>query len=297
MSDCTVADVLSDAMVLLGDSAGEITQEIVTFFNVGYADLLNLMLKCGTPEIQREVYFTLPANTNVLFPSQLGVTDFAEPSQIWERGSVSQATVVSTSNTTPITVTTSTAVSGPRVELNGVSGVPGWVNRDWIITVTGPLTFTLNGSIAPGAAGTGGTAMWSPETLTPMRQPDVSPPAPDPISADVLGTWKWQQGNLYFPGSSLPRQLWIEYLADDSAPASGVIGIANGRERSFLAHATAARFALGPDQMPIGPTLMNMAYGQNGEPDGSGGLLRSLIVPIIQQTNQRQRRMGLYRPR
>lgn len=302
MADCTVSDVLTDAMSLLGDADGEITQELVSDFNTAYSELNGCLLKINAQEIQRELYFTLPANTNVVFASQLGVSDFGEPQQIWERGSVSTANITSIVDGTPITVNVDVMPSpvDGRVELNSVPNVPAWVNRDWFITKTGATQFTLNGSISTGVGGTlasSGKVMWSPEQWLPMKQPDFLPATTSSPAPDVLGSWKWEDNILYFPqGANLPRQLWIQYLANGTPPASGVIGIANGRELKFLSHATAAHFAP-KRQMVMGPQLQAIAYGPSGEPDATGGLLRQLIKPIELQQQQMPRQMGRYRRR
>lgn len=281
MADCTVSDVVTGAMSLLADADGEITQEIIDDFKTGYGDMMALAIKLRLPRIKREIYVTLPANQGVLFQSQLGVTDFAEPTRMWERGTVFTTAVTGTTDGTPITVnaTAHGRATNDRVELNGIQGVPDWVNRDWFITVLNANAFTLNGSITCGANGTGGTVNFSLDQFVPMNPTDTLPPN---LPALALGSWLWQENALYFTGSLQSRQLWIEYLATDTPPVSGVIGFANGRELNFLKHSTAAHFAP-KRQMPMGPQLMMMAYGPSGEPDGSGGMLRALINPMLMQ--------------
>jgi hypothetical protein len=304
MADCQVSDVLTSAMSQLGDPDGEITQEIVDDFQTAYSELTDAALKIAAPEITREVYFTLPANTSVLFPVQLGVTDFAEPSQIYERGNVQAVNIVSITDGTPLSVVTSGAPSpvDGRVEISGATGpspLPGWVNRDWFITPTGTNTFTLNGSITTGLGGVianTGTVNWSSDGFVKMNQLDVQPPAAPPALQN-LGAWRWADRFIYFPnGSNQPRQLWIEYLADATPPASGIIGLFNGRELKFLAQATGAHF--GPKrQMPMGPQLAAWAYGPSGQADMTGGSLRELLLPVLKQKNALTRRSGLYRMR
>jgi hypothetical protein len=188
--------------------------------------------------------------------------------------------------------------SDNHVELNGVQGVPGSVNRDWFITITGADTFTLNGSRELGfGSGTGGTAMWSQQTFQPMINIDTRPGAGQLVINEVLGSWQWNENAIYVPGSTSPRQLWIEYIASTDAPLTGTIGLCQGREKQFLTYATAARFATGVRQMPVGPQYMMAAYGPSGQADGSGGMLRELLAPIWRQQQQLPRRPGLIRPR
>jgi len=270
-------------MSLLADPDGEISQEIFDDFKTCYGELFDLSIKLKLPEIKREVYFTLPANTSVVFPSQLGVVDFSEPTRIWERGGLTTVTVSATVDGTPIKVTTIVPhgrATNDRVELNGIQGVPGWVNRDWLITVVDSLNFTLNGSILAGAPGTGGSVMFSRDRFSAVNPADTMNGGQDP--RQTLGVYLWEEGALWFVGSTEIRQLKIEYLATSDAPPSGVIGYANGRELNFLKYATAARFA--PKRGVImGPQYKLDAYGPSGEPDGSGGYLRALILPPLLQ--------------
>ena len=288
-------------MSILGDPSGEITQEIQNDFQTAYGDLMACLIKLNSQEVQREVYFTLPANTNVVFPTSLGVTDFAEPQQIWERGNVQELAIASTTDGTPITVTLAApgqiGQSGARVELNGIQGVPDWVNRDWFITVIDNLNFTLNGSVTCGSNGTGGNVMTSVDNWLPMANADIAPLG-GAISAqgNILGSWRWTDNIIYVPGALEPRQLWINYLADETAPVAGVIGLCQGRELNFLSYATAARFAP-KRQLVMGPYCQQTAYGPTGEPDGSGGMLRQLLIPIIKQRQQLPRQQGRYRRR
>lgn len=304
MADCTVSDVLNDAQSLLGDDDGEITQGIFGDFQTAYTELMDAALLIAAPEITREVYYTLPANTDVLFPIQLGVTDFAEPSQIYERGNVQSVNITSITDGTPLSVITAglPSPSDGRVEISGATGtqpLPGYVNRDWFITVTGANSFTLNGSIATGLGGVianTGTVNWSPDNFTKMDMVDVAPP-PGPPSQQTLGVWRWADRFLYFPNPcNQPRQLWIEYLADETPPASGIIGLFNGRELKFLSHATAAHFAP-KRQLPMGPQLAAWAYGPSGQADITGGFCRQLLNPVLKQKNALPRRSGLFRMR
>lgn len=296
MADCTVADVLTKAQSVLGDPDGEITQELVDDYGTTYGDLMACLMKISSPEVTREVYYTVPANTGVIDPSSLGVTDFGEPQQMWERGNVSSVNVTGFTDGTPITITLAASVSSAQIELNGIQGVPDWVNRDWYITPAGGNNYTLNGSVACGSAGTGGTAMFSADSFIKMFNQDVMPMAGPPVVGSVLGFWRWTNGKIYVPGANEPRQVWIEYLADDTPPASGPIGLCQGRELNFLAYGTAARFAP-KRQIVMGPQIGQWAYGPSGEPDGSGGMLRELLVPIMQQQAQLPMRMGLFRRR
>lgn len=297
MADCSVADVLTKAMSILGDPDGEITQEIVDDFGTSYLDHINLLNKISAPEITRDMYFTVPANTGAISVATLGMDDFSQPQQLWERGNVATAAITGTTDGTPITVTFPGAVPpGPQIELQGIQGVPSWVNRDWYITVTGAHTCTLNGSVLCGANGSGGTAQWSNEPFAKMQPSDSVPFAGPQLNQSVFGSWRWQDNWLYVPACSQPRQLWIQYTANSVPPASGVIGLCEGRELNSLAYSTGAYFA--PKRgIAQGPQLAARAWGESGIPDGSGGLIRELITPILLQDQTVQRVSGLFRSR
>lgn len=303
MSICQVSDVITKAAALLGDSLGQITSGIFDDFGTTYGDLINCLNKIAVPTIVREVYYTLPAFTTVIDPASLGVTDFAQPQQMWERGNVATAAITSFNGTpTPMVVTFATGTPpSAQVELTGIIGnggatMPTWVNRDWYITKTGSNTASLNGSVTCGISGTGGTVAWSSDTFVPMYTMDYTPMAGPQNPASILGTWRWENGRIYVPAANVPRQVWIQYIASPNPPASGPIGLCDGRELNFLAFGTAARFA--PKlQMVMGPQLMATAYGDSGDADGSGGLLRELLVPQMLQNQNVQRRSGLFRRR
>lgn len=296
MPQCTVADVLTKAMSVLGDPQGEVTQEIFDDFGTSYLDLLQLLMKISSPEVTREVYFTVKANTGIIDPRSLGVPDFAEPVQLWERSPVASIGVVSLTDGTPISVTFASPPPSSQVELQGVVGVPGWVNRDWWLTPTGGNTATLNGSVTCGSDGTGGVAMYSQSPFRPMVLSDTSPFAGSQVLGSALGSYVWENGFIYVPAANVDIQVWIEYLINAAPPTSGEIGLVEGRELNFLAYATAAYFA--PKRaIPQGPDITMRAFGESGLPDGTGGMLRALIVPILHQQQNLPRRSGKFRPR
>ena len=301
MPDCTVQQVLTKAQSALGDPFAEITQELIDDFGTTYLDLIQQLMKIQGQEINREVYKTLPANTSALFPDSLGVTDFSEPAQIWERGNVQSAPIASVTDGTPITVTLPAPLpfgATSQVELSGIQNVPTWVNRDWWITVTSPTTFTLNGSIkafANASPGTG-TVNWSQDRFIPVIERDISPQAGNQVANSTLGSYVWENNILYFPAANNTRQVWINYYASPTPPAAGNIGLCEGRELNFLAYGTAARFA--PKRgIAQGPYVTLAAYGPSSEPDGTGGMLRQLLIPIWQQSQVRPKRSGTFRPR
>lgn len=310
MSSCTVSDVITLAQSLLGDKLVQLTADIFEDFATAYGDLINQSNTLALSAIVREVYYTLPANTTVIEPAFLGVTDFAQPQQLWQRQNVSSAPLVASGGISltagiPVEIHFPGAApqAGGQIELTGIQGIggavmPTWINRDWYVSAGSDAnSLRLNGSITPGVNGTAGSASWSNDTFTKMTSTDYTPQAgPQNQQMGNLSTWRWENGKIYVNPCESPIQVWIQYLASPDAPASGEIGLYDGREKNFLAYATAARFAP-KRQIAQGPQLMADAYGPSGEPDGSGGMLRALINPQMLQNQVTQRRSGLFRRR
>jgi hypothetical protein len=307
-NDITVFDVVQKAVACLGDDQQEITQTILDDFGTSYTDLLNVINKVEAPTIIRSVTTVLQPNTNIIMPMSLNTPDFGEPRQLWERGNVAYAPldpVTSIIDGTPLTIQFQTNFSGGGlISLIGIQNAPPWVNRDWYVTpVLGqPTQVTLNGSVGitgtPGTviAGSTGYASWSTDSWTPMIPQDYAPASTPPPPTAALGVWRWKNGQIEVPAPQQAVQVWIQYTASTIPPATGFLSLAFGRELYFLAYATAARFAP-KRQLTMGPQLFQIAYGPTGEPDGSGGMLRELIVPMMQQQQGIRYRSGLFRRR
>ena len=135
--------------------------------------------------------------------------------------------------------------------------------------------------------------MFSLEAFVPMQLVQTIPSGP---VGQVLGEYFWQDNTLWFNGSNEARQLWLTYYAGPDAPASGVIGFANGRELNFLKNATAGHFAP-KRQLPMGPQCMMNAFGESGIANGGDGMLRALIIPMLKQKQGRPVRAMRYRQR
>lgn len=80
--------------------------------------------------------------------------------QKYTSNSIAEINITGASNASPISITTSTShgfVTGQLVNISGVVGNTA-ANGNWIITVTGSTTFTLNGSSGNGSYTSGGVA-------------------------------------------------------------------------------------------------------------------------------------------
>lgn len=299
MADPSVTtEVLPGTAALLGDPNQEQFTNTVLMpaYKSAYRELYDVFQRYRLATGRRTAYVYLPALTQILKPSQAGITDFGEPLEdgVWERGVGLTLTVTGVSDATPMEVTTSTThglSSGVEVELSGISGPLG-VNDQWFITGTAANKFTLNGSYAGGAYVSGGTVIYSSEKfveMNPMRElPQLDP-------ASTLRWWKWENGRLYFIGSTSPRELKIEYASDGTPPSSGTVGIDGSQ--NFLMFRTASFIAADYDMPASADRWKREALGPSGEPDATGGALRGLVNPLIQAKNLISRRAGPFRER
>lgn len=87
MAIATVADVNSDVGALLGDHDLEkYTAAIqLPYFGMAYRVIWDVALNNNAQMVEREVTYSLPADTTSLTPATAGITDMGEPSRLWER--------------------------------------------------------------------------------------------------------------------------------------------------------------------------------------------------------------------
>jgi hypothetical protein len=221
MADTTIAEINDLVGQLLGDPLLEVFDAATQrpFIGLAYREFWDLMMQWDLQKVNRTVYYTLPANTSSLTPATMGVSDWGEPENLWERGS-------------------------------------------------------------------------SAEPWAHMRPVDF---LPDPTPRSVLGLWAYEGDTLLFVPSTSIRYLKVDYIASGSCPTSGPVGIDNSL--SFLATRTASWLAgrnMGPGEAD---RLKREALGPNMEADGSGGLLRGLIHPMLLEKQKRPKRPGRFRSR
>lgn len=295
--DPNVTDVLADAAALLGDP----TQEqfgnalLLPWYSFAYRELYDVCQRWRLPLAQRTAYMYLPASQNVLIPSAIGFTDFGEPINLWERGNVTTLTVSTVGNTTPVSVTTSTAHglgTGQEVQLSGILGPVG-VNGQWFITSTGANTFTLNGSVAGGAYVSGGTVVVGTDLFTPMVAVDELPDYK--TLPNTLRIYEWENQRLYFVGATTPIELQVDYTASGNAPQTGTVGIDDSR--NFLAQRTCSLIAPQYDMQPTADRALFEAFGPSKTADGSGGALRNVVGPMLLAKQNTTKRPQSFRPR
>lgn len=257
----------------------------------------------ASKRVQRVWEVLLPANTTVLIPSTAGLSDFAEPEMIEERPATTSTVISTTSNTTPITVTTAAPHGFGAVGANilgtvtGVSGtVAPWGN--WGGTVTGASTFTLNGSSGDGSSGTGGNFYPASQVQWNEVLPADLTNVLDGQQQQYLMNYCWINEQLLFRGSVQNQMLRLTYYASGNPPTNVNTNINIDNCRDLLAFATAynAAQAVGWNDMAdrFGLKAYSKTAGPQGEFDGGLlGVFRNIQVMAMQRGPSR--RHGAFR--
>jgi hypothetical protein len=295
MADPQITECLADAAIHLGDPNQEqFNNSILTpFFGQSFREVYDVMLRWKLQLAKKTAYFHLPANTNQFLPSQAGINDLGEPNFLWERLIGVSTSVSNATNATPVVLTVASAGginTGNLVDVTGIVGPTG-VNSSWYVTVSGN-TLSLNGSVAGGAYVSGGEVIYSQNTWEEMRPADY---LPQTVPAGFNGVWSWQNGRFFFPGATNAVEIKIEYSASGAAPSSGTVGIDNSR--NFIAFRTAGLAAAAYDMPSKSLWLNAQALGPSGQPDGTGGALRGLVLPMLLEKQKRKRPPLPFRPR
>lgn len=300
--DTTFAAVCDLARAQLNDtdvSGGEIfTNSMLQLHREqAYRELYSAMSTMQVPDINRTVYWVVPAHTTRLSPQfQMGLNDFSEPVFVEERGNITVVNVTSTSNTAPIVVTTSLPhglADNQNITIQGVTGTMAPWGR-WYITVINNISFSLISSFGDGSIGAGGTACYGQDPFT-----EVVPllRTTDRAESDILYDYIWQDGMLLFRGASQVREIRITYRASGDPPSSTSVQLGLDDALNFLGTRTASLAAAQKQWIPTYERLARISCGPKMEPDGSGGQLRNFVnnMVVAMQRNQRQRRS--FRPR
>ena len=288
MAICTLQNVFETARGHLHDTqvtGGETFQNSIlqVQFNEPYRDMFRCLMG-ASKRVQRIVYVVLPANTTVLNPAAppFLITDMAEPEMVEQRPATSAVAIASVDAGTPITVTTVAphGFGGPGTIIAGqISGVSGttapWGN--WFGTVTGASTFTLNGSMSDGTAGTGGSFYGaSQQQFTEVLPIDLAQGGLDGTTSTCLDYYLWINEQMQFRGASGNVQLRITYYASGNPPTNSATNINIDDCLDFLATATAANAANSVGWWSMSDRLRERAYGDGG-PQCTGGLLGKFL--------------------
>lgn len=293
MADATVAEVMTAARAHLNDPDAENFSDtkLAPHFAVAYRRLFDELVNRNLPLSRRTVYYTLPAYTVRLTPSEAGISNFGEltANGLEERASSTSYNISAATTATPVVITAAghTFTDYTDVVVWGIAGLSGGNGR-WYCTVAGN-DLTLLGSVGSGTYTTGGKVASSTEEFTELAyQPDLDYRSP----TDKLSFYDWREDAWYFAGATSARQLRITYLQSGAAPTSGSIGIDNAKD--FLAAYTAALAGFPQDRVDEGHRLMRLCLGDpmHAEP----GLLHMLVNPMVKQQQQAGYQMPRYRP-
>ena len=293
MAAATVEQILRDAAAFLGESEAEIfnPETLRPRFRLAYAALWNLMMRWDLQKPKRKTYALLPSHQNYLTPASAGVSDFGEPLEIYECGDFDTASITNITNAAPRVVTAAghgVSTGSPLIVLG--ADLPE-LNRQWYGTRVSDAAFSLNGSTATGAA-SGGTVVTGGFDWTEMESKDWVD-AKDPDSR--LRFWQWTDDAFWFPGATEAKLLQIRYLNSGEAPESGDIGIDGSAP--FLATLTAALTASAYGMPQRAAELKRDAFGPSSEPDGTGGMMRALCLPMLHEKQNRRKQAQPVRTR
>lgn len=295
MPEVTVADVLKDAAALLGDPTATVftAEDLMPFFGMAFREISSLVQRWGLPQAEQTAYYLIPAYSSRFVPAQVGIADFGEPIEIAERGNVTAVPITLISDTTPMAVTLDGVApqTNSEVFISGPMTPAAAVGR-WFWTKTGASAGTLNGSIAAGEFSGDATLQTSNEKWIPVV-PVEDLPQVDP--GDALRMWSYEDDTIEFPGATTARQIRLKYESSGVAPASGTIGFTKARD--FLSVRTASLMAPTRQAVTDGANLKEQALGPSGEADGTGGLIRQVVLPMLLEQQKRPRRPQPFRPR
>lgn len=283
--------VLADQDVVGGDIYTD--EKLLPHVKNALRDVWRSLQNIQAPLIVRVRYAILRANTvslDIKGAVALMSTVFAdmkEPIAIYERSGLTEHTITATSVVTNgVQLTTSAAhgrATGDRVTVQGLinSGSAQMGGEGMYgITVVDTTNFTANGMYmrTGGTYSSGGVAVYSANRFLPMRK--VGRIEDQTANRSDLNRWAWGEDRLLFAGVDTDRQLAIVYESGATVPddTSDVIAVKDSID--VLAVLTAA-YATRIRMPTVHDLLMNDALGRARERDGSGGMLRDLVLPIL----------------
>lgn len=250
-------------------------------FQMSYRELFRAMQGLANPRVVREAYYDLPVNTGYLSPATAFITDMGEVESVEERGALTSVSITGAtagSGFVTIAATAHPFATGNVAVVFGVTGMTGLTGQ-WGVTKVDANSFKINGAVGIGAYVSGGTATLSTDSFTPMVP--VERITDSTGATDTLGIFAWFEDAFHFPICTTIRELRIVYLSSASTVvgASDTTGVDDSLD--FLAIRTAGLAASSRGARDRAGELNMMALGQNGQADGTGGILRELIAVAV----------------
>jgi len=283
----TVSEVFNTARAMLqgGDTSASIgfsNTQMQNFFNVAYPELWQIMAQAQSPRVRREFFYVVPAYTSYVDPIAIGVTDMAEPEELFERGDLASVAISTASTASPILITLATALSpatNTDVTVSGVASTFAPWGR-WFWTNVSTTTGTLNGSVSDGVAVTGGYLVTTSNRFVPMA-PRRDEWTDRPLSNRLMD-WGWQDNVFQFRGANQDAQIHCYYWASGTPPTNVNTTLNIDDCMAFLATRVAGLAAESRGWYTMADRLNIRALGPKGEADGSGGLLRAFLNLQVQ---------------
>jgi len=294
MADCTVEEIFAYAANILGDPFQDTwtDAQLQPFFGNIWRDMIRLGKRWNLPDVERDLYAIVPAYSNRLNPSGL-TNDFGEPMRMFERGNPESVDISAVADSSPIAVTTSGNHSRSTNDLVELQGVDYRLDGPWYITVTAPDSFTLNESTGLGTTFSSGKVMFSGEDFAEVRRvAEVFQSSP---VSDKITAWDWENRIIFLPGATSDRQVKVTYRSSGAPPETGLLGIDDALD--LLANGTAMYAAQSQDQMTLAALQRKITFGDTGQADGRGGMLRDLMLPKLTGKHWIQRVPQRFGPR
>lgn len=291
----TKQNCLDGARAHLGDDAvsgGQIFTNTVLeqHFQFAYRELVRALSGVANPRVRRDCYYDLPIFTNYLDPATAGIADFGEPELVGDRGITSQTTITgATAGSGFVTITAAghPFATGDYAVISSVVGMNG-INGIWGVTKIDANSFKANGATVQGTYTSGGIASAGGEDFSDMKKYDRIESLNNSTSGG-LGCWAWWDDRFHFPLASSIRELRISYISSAAlvVNTSDTTGIDDSLD--FLALRTAGLAGASRGAKERANELNMQALGPTLQADGTGGVLRELLVQGLRALGSSQR--------
>ena len=253
-----VEDVYNLTRYHCGDTAvpgGQTFQDsfLVQLWPSAFSGLYRWLDRNANKLIRRTFYYNVPANTQYLLPSSIGIGSIGKPVEMYERpvgialtGTIAAINAASPGSPPSVDITTSSPhglITGAQVvtfnfgwdtatqtDDQGATTVTDDINAQWYITVLGASSLRLNGCAAQdlgNAVGSTGIVSTSPQTFGNYPIYQLYDYSGESIATQnsQLTSWKWENGAFWFVPANQARQVKIIIMLSGAPPMSGSVGI------------------------------------------------------------------------
>lgn len=245
------------------------------------------MRNLAVPRVRRVLYYTLPANASVFYPSIALVTDFSEPSgPVAARGGV---TMIPNIAATPVARGVDITCSGPHGLTTGntvvLEQIPILKNINIQCSVIATSSFQLiaDGVLTSGPSFTaGGYVTYSNNEFGDLQWASSIPSGVNNTSTQ-LGAVLWQDGYFQFIPSSEDKQLRIFYWSSAQIPTVGSDQIGVNDCIDFISQFAASKAQKAQGANDRAATAMEQAVGPGYTRGVIGGELLQLMQTAVRE--------------